>query len=219
MVIVHVNQSEKDQFLYETTCGVGIQELTEQLVAMYKLKQHIERCAEAIETGCRTGFPQQVVEMLQRTTGEARALVSAAQVSQKVSLELEDLEESLETLRRAVMLSFPSEDAARAGPFCAVFEDPQSADADEYVLIWIRKELDSGKKLSDYIGKNEKTKAIIKLFNKTHPENSAGVKDAIIQQKPKTFMETDDRCEVVKVEKVGNDLQRQFLGFSNVDYK
>lgn len=219
MVIVHINQSEKDQFLYETTCGVSVGELTAQLVSLYKLKRHIERCAAAIEEGCRTGFPQQVVEMLQRTTGEARALVSVAQVGQKVCLSAEELEEALETLRRAVALSFPSEDAAREGPFGAVFEDPESADPDEYVCIWIRKELDPSKKLSDYIGKNEKTKAIIKLYNKTHPENSAGVKDASVQQKPKTFMETDDKCEVVKVDKVGHDLQRQFLGFSSIDYK
>lgn len=220
MVIVHINQSEKDQFLYETTCGIGIQELTEQLVSMYKLKLHIEKCAKMIEEGCiSSGFPRQVVEMLQRTAGEARALICVAQVTQKVCLNSEELEESLETLRRAVTLSFPSEDAAREGPFKAVFDDPQTANDDEYVCVWIRKELDLSKKLSDYIGKNEKTKAIIKLFNKTHPENSAGVKDAPTQQKPKTFMETDEKCEVVKVDKVGHDLQRQFLGFSDVDYK
>ena len=228
MVVIHINQSEKDQFLYETTFGISVHELTERLVYMYKLKQHIERCADSVTKGCccggsssSTGFSQQVVEMLQRTAGEARALVCAAQVAQKVCLTEEELEDSLEALRKAVSLSFPSEEAARKSPFGAVFDDPQTADTDEYVCTWIRKELDPNKKLSDYIGKNEKTKAIIRLINKTHPEASAAIAAATpaTQQKPKTFMETDEKCEVVKSDVVGHDLQRQFLGFSDIGYK
>jgi len=117
----------------------------------------------------RTGNapPDDIGAVITRTVADASALISEKQVQMKVHATAKALEDAINNVRGAVMIAFPmglpDYDTVRM-----ILEDREQLeggaaslevlDADSTSLWCFNKELQREKLLSDYTGKNEKTK-------------------------------------------------------------
>lgn len=122
----------------------------------------------------RTGNapPDDIGAVITRTVADASALISEKQVQMKVHATAKALEDAINNVRGAVMIAFPmglpDYDTVRM-----ILEDREQLeggaaslevlDADSTSLWCFNKELQREKLLSDYTGKNEKTKVVAKL--------------------------------------------------------
>ncbi|XP_054005247.1 cilia- and flagella-associated protein 298 [Hylaeus anthracinus] len=111
-------------------------------------------------------------EVLERTIGEARAMVSKKLVQQDKLVTQKLVQEALDNLRGAVTIVYPMglppHDVIRQE-----FENTEDLSGTQASLevidlqlaqLWFSgKEMLPGKKLKDYLGRNEKTKIIVKL--------------------------------------------------------
>jgi len=121
----------------------------------------------------RTGNapPDEIGAVITRTVTDANALISEKQVQMKVAATAKALEDAINNIRGAVMIAFPmglpDYDMVRQ-----ILEDREALDGagsleildPESTSLWcFNKELQREKLLSDYTGKNEKTKVVAKL--------------------------------------------------------
>jgi hypothetical protein len=115
----------------------------------------------------RTGVPPpaEIAKILTTTAEGAENLLK-----KKFPTPLEDVKEQLAMLKGAVMIAYPAYHRLPVyDPAREELEHPMTAaDADflearECVLWWAGKELSSSEEFSTYIGKNEKTKVVLKL--------------------------------------------------------
>ncbi|CAK9064270.1 Cilia- and flagella-associated protein 298 (Protein kurly homolog), partial [Durusdinium trenchii] len=215
MVVLVVKRSEKEQFLFETTCASGNDELVRTLVLLWNLRLKVELLAGAVEelakygpakaeaekglddvqdqareaeggarpdrganytcdpTGNRTGEAPspQLQQVLNKVAEDAKQAISAAQVRAKVALSVELLEEKLATIRGAVTMAFPMGLPAY-DPIRMALEDTthtqdiygeQQLDPETAQLWWAGKEFLRDQTVGDRVGRNEKTKIIVKL--------------------------------------------------------
>ncbi|XP_021924692.1 UPF0769 protein C21orf59 homolog isoform X3 [Zootermopsis nevadensis] len=111
-------------------------------------------------------------DVIKRTTEEAKAVVSKKQIQADVCLTLKMVQNALDILRGAVMIVYPmnlpphdvirhelenTEDLSGMQASLEVIEVTQTQ-------LWFSgKEMYRDKKLADYVGRNEKTKVIVKL--------------------------------------------------------
>lgn len=124
--------------------------------------------------GRRTGSAPiaRLAEVMKRTVAEAKAAISPAQAKAGVALTPAVVKDALDKLRGAVMIVYPmglppydevrliledKEELAGKQAALAVIESDQAA------LWWAGKDLTRDKLLSDFIGRNEKTKIIVKI--------------------------------------------------------
>ena len=124
-------------------------------------------------SGNRTGEapPQQLQQVLEKVAQDAKQAVSADQVKNKVPLTVELLEEKLSTIRGAVTMAFPMglptfdpvriaiEDADHSAE---IYGEKQLS-AETAQLWWASKEFPRDQTVGDRVGRNEKTKIIVKL--------------------------------------------------------
>ena len=126
--------------------------------------------------GQRTGATpaKEICDILNRTATDAESAVSANLVAQRKNLNIATISEQLDLLRGAVMIAYPayhrlpSYDPARIELENKEELDGQSESQDaleprEASLWWAAKEMQRGQLLADYIGKNEKTKVVLRL--------------------------------------------------------
>ncbi|GLC41822.1 hypothetical protein PLESTM_001243800 [Pleodorina starrii] len=128
-------------------------------------------------TGRRTGnaCDPEVAKVLVRMLEEAAAVAHKDQVVKKVPLTVRALQEAVDNIRGAVMICYPMGlpewDLVRqaiedkedlAGTSYAADDLP----ADIATLWFAGKQMLPDKKLSDYLGRHEKTKAVVKLQKK-----------------------------------------------------
>jgi hypothetical protein len=112
--------------------------------------------------------------VIQRCVQDALALVAEAQVQRKVASTAAALEEAISNIRGAVMIVYPmglpDYDDVRQ-----ILEEREALEGsaaleyleDDKVSLWcFNKELQREKLLSDYVGKNDKTKVVAKLQKK-----------------------------------------------------
>ncbi|CAD7973844.1 unnamed protein product [Amoebophrya sp. A120] len=131
------------------------------------------------EHGFRTGCPPpgEVGEVLIRTANESEQAVAHTLVQQRKNLTKEICEECLAQMRGAVMIAYPAfHKLPFFDPVRLELEDKEELDGQSELqdvldipqaTMWFAgKELVVGKLLSDYVGKNEKTKIVIKLQTK-----------------------------------------------------
>lgn len=126
------------------------------------------------EIGCRNGHApnEKMKNILKKTMEEAKALISKKQVQANVCVTMDMVNEALDQLRGAVMIVYPmglpphepirmelenQEDIAGTQASLQVIPEKEAQ------LWWAAKELHRDKKLQDYIGKNDKTKIIVKI--------------------------------------------------------
>jgi len=128
-------------------------------------------------TGRRTGNAPDpaVAPVLKKTLLDAEAACHKAQVQKKVFLKKKDLMEQVDLIRGATMICFPmglpewdhvrlaleDNEELEGEAIGADILDPNASQ-----IWWAGKQMIEGKKLSDHLGKNEKTKVIAKLVKK-----------------------------------------------------
>jgi hypothetical protein len=158
-----------------------MQGLTPDQVVELKLKDESDvyypsggSVASPDDIGLRVGQAPnaQMQEVLKKTVSEAKAAMSKDQVKRNVVLTKQIIQDVLDKLRGAVMIVYPMglppyeevqtiidnvEDLAGKQAFKMVIPE------DEMQLWWANKELQRGKLLSDFIGRNEKTKIVCKI--------------------------------------------------------
>jgi hypothetical protein len=130
-------------------------------------------------SGYRTGkgLNTQMKEKILETVKEARDLISVNNLQLKKQFSGKEAEEVLMLLKGAVMIAYPGYyGLPHWEPTCLMLEDKFNylqyfpdcdwLDETNSTLWWAKKELLKGKILADYVGKNEKTKIIVKIMPK-----------------------------------------------------
>mmetsp|Transcript_11136 Transcript_11136/g.36659 ORF Transcript_11136/g.36659 Transcript_11136/m.36659 type:complete len:287 (-) Transcript_11136:2620-3480(-) len=128
-------------------------------------------------TGRRTGAAPdpKVAEMLVKTLADAHQYAHKDQVGRKVCLTKKALEEHVDTIRGAVMIAYPM-GLPEWDPVREAIEDCEQLagsaagadvlEADNTQMWWASKALLPENKLSDHVGRNEKTKIVAKIQKK-----------------------------------------------------
>lgn len=132
------------------------------------------------EYGYRTGCPPpgEVADVLLRTATESEQACGPHLVQQKQTLTKSVCEECIDQMRGAIMIAYPAYHRLPVyDPVRMELENNEELDGrsdlqdvldtTEAAMWFAGKEMVAGKIMSVYVGKNEKTKAIIKLQNKT----------------------------------------------------
>lgn len=128
------------------------------------------------EHGYRTGVPPppEVADVLFRTAEEAEAAVSVALVTAKRSLDRATCQTHLDNMRGAVMIAYPGYHRLPVyDPVRMELEDKEELDGQSELqqvldhtqtnMWWAGKELRTDQILEQYVGRNEKTKIVLKL--------------------------------------------------------
>lgn len=160
---------------------------------------------------------EKMAEVLNRTRKEAKATVSKEQVQQNVCLTMENIKDALDQMRGAVMIVYPmglpphdpirlefenSEDLSGTQASLQVLEEDSAA------LWWAGKDMQRGKKLQDYIGKNEKTKLIVKLQKKGQ---GAPAREPVVSEEEKKHMMAYAYRKQEELKKLEEDSDNSFM--------
>nr|XP_020454125.1 UPF0769 protein C21orf59 homolog [Monopterus albus] len=223
--------------------------MTEEQIVDLKLRDEWEdKCVPSggtifrkDEIGRRNGHApnDKMKDVLMKTVEEAKALISKKQVQANVCVTMEMVKEALDQLRGAVMIVYPM-GLPPHDPINMEFEDREDLSGtqaylqvipeDECQLWWAAKEMQRGKKLQDYIGKNEKTKIVVKIQKKGQgaPAREPLVTDE--QQKQMMMHYYRRQEELKKLEEADDDsyldskwsdrqaLKKQFQGLANIKW-
>ncbi|KAL6098684.1 cfap298 [Pungitius sinensis] len=231
------------------TLPPNMQGLTEEQVVELKLKDEWEdRCVpsngpvfKVDEMGRRNGHApnDKMKQILLRTVEDAKALISKKQVEANVCFTVEMVKEALDPLRGAVMIVYPM-GLPPHDPIRMEFENQEDLSGtqaslqviteDECQLWWAGKEMQRGKKLQDYIGKNEKTKLIVKIQKKGQGQPAREPLITDEQQKQMMMHQYRRQEELKKLEEADDDsyldsewsdrqaLRKQFQGLTNIKW-
>lgn len=129
--------------------------------------------------GYRTGCPppNEVGEVLIRTADESDVAVNHNLVPQRRTLRKDVCQECIDQMRGAVMIAYPAYHKLPVyDPVRLELENNEELDgrselqdvleSGDAVMWFAGKEMQASKQMSDYVGKNEKTKVVIKLQNR-----------------------------------------------------
>ncbi|XP_076466408.1 cilia- and flagella-associated protein 298-like isoform X1 [Babylonia areolata] len=183
---VHRICAEMEQLAeHGVTLPPNMQGLTDEQVEELKLKDEWgEKCVpqggakfKKDTVGCRNGQApnDKMKDVLKKTIQEAKDLISKKKVEANALVTQATVKEALDMLRGAVMIVYPmglpphdpirnefenTEDLSGKQASLEVIEEASAS------LWWAGKEMIRGKKLVDFVGKNEKTKIVAKLQKK-----------------------------------------------------
>lgn len=161
----------------------NMQGLTDEQIEELKYKDEYEKicvpqggsveCEDPI--GRRTGKApnEAMAEVLMKTITDAKEMVSNKLTASNTVLTLAIVKDALDRLKGAVMIVYPMK-LPPYDPVQMEFENDEDLSGtqasleviEQGSLWWAGKELLPEKLLSDYVGKNEKTKVIVKLTKK-----------------------------------------------------
>ncbi|KAM4795484.1 cilia- and flagella-associated protein 298-A [Rhinophrynus dorsalis] len=232
------------------TLPPNMQGLTDEQIEDLKLKDEWEeRCIPSggsvfkkDEIGRRNGHApsENMKKVLQKTMEEAKALISKKQAEANVCVTSEMVKDALDMLRGAVMIVYPmglpphdpirmefegNEDLSGTQAGQMVIKEPDAQ------LWWAGKELQRNKKLSDYVGKNEKTKIIVKIQKRGQ---GAPAREPVIseeeqkkmmmyyyrrQEELKKLEEDEDNSYLNAEWADSNALKREFQGVKNIKWR
>uniref|UniRef100_A0A3Q3WLM1 Cilia and flagella associated protein 298 n=1 Tax=Mola mola TaxID=94237 RepID=A0A3Q3WLM1_MOLML len=199
------------------TLPPNMQGLTEEQIVELNLKDEWEdKCMPSggavfkkDEIGGRNGHApnDKMKEVLMKTVEAAKALISKKQAEANVCVTMEMVTGALDQLRGAVMIVYPM-GLPPHDPIRMEFEDREDLSGtqaslrviaeDECQLWWAAKEMQRGKKVQDYVGKNEKTKLVVKIQKKLEATDDDSYLDS----------EWSDR----------QALKKQFQGLTNIKW-
>ncbi|MBN3275615.1 CF298 protein, partial [Polyodon spathula] len=182
---------------------------------------------------------EKMKQVLLKTVEQAKSLISKKQVQANECVTLGMVKEALDQLRGAVMIVYPM-GLPPHDPIRLEFEDREDlsgtqaalqliADS-EAQLWWAAKELHRGKKLTEYVGKNEKTKIIVKIQKRGQ---GAPAREPVIspeEQKQMMMYYSRRQEELKKLQKADDDsyfdsewadrhsLKKQFQGLGDIKW-
>jgi hypothetical protein len=128
------------------------------------------------DTHYRLGWllSEEMTKMMLEESMKTKELIHKSQVDRKVNLSMKMLTDQLDIIRGIVMMAYPAYyGLGEWEPIKVILENNEEFDEKmnltddlnpENSTIWIvGKELQKGKRLSDYFGKNEKQKLVVKV--------------------------------------------------------
>lgn len=131
------------------------------------------------ETNYRTGWllSEEMTKMMLDEAMKTKELIHKSQVDRKVCLNMEMLQQQLDIIRGITMMAYPAyHGLGEWEPIRVILENNEEFDEKmdltddlnpENSTLWIvSKELQKGKLFSDYFGKNEKQKFVVKIQKK-----------------------------------------------------
>lgn len=231
------------------TLPPNMQGLTEeQIVELKLIDEFEERCVPSggpvlrkDEIGRRNGQApnDKMKDVLMKTVDKAKALISKKQAQANVCVTVDMVKDALDQLRGAVMIVYPM-GLPPHDPIRMEMEDREDLSGtqaslrvipeEDCQLWWAAKEMQRGKKLQDYIGKNEKTKLVVKIQRKG--QGAPAREPLITQEQQKQMMLHYHRRqeELKKLDEADDDsyldsdwsdrqaLKRQFQGLTNIKW-
>ncbi|XP_066555923.1 cilia- and flagella-associated protein 298 [Amia ocellicauda] len=231
------------------TLPPNMQGLTDEQIEELKLRDEWgEKCIpcggaefKKDEIGRRNGHApnEKMKQVLKKTIEEAKSLISKKQVQANVCLTLDMVTEALDQLRGAVTIVYPM-GLPPHDPIRMEFENQEDLSGtqaslqviaeEEAQLWWAAKELQRGKKLQEYVGRNEKTKIVVKIQKRG--QGAPGREPVISPEEQKQMMLHYHRRqeELKKLEEADDDthlnsdwsdrqaLKRQFQGLTNIKW-
>ncbi|XP_020783218.1 cilia- and flagella-associated protein 298-like [Boleophthalmus pectinirostris] len=231
------------------TLPPNMQGLTEdQIVELKLIDEWEEKCVPSggpvlrqDEIGKRNGQApnEKMKEVLMKTVDEAKTLISKKQIQANVCVTMDMVKEALDQLRGAVMIVYPM-GLPPHDPIRMEMEDREDLSGtqaslqvvpeEDCQLWWAAKEMQRGKKLQDYIGKNEKTKIFVKIQKKG--QGAPAREPLITEEQHKQMMMHYHRRqeELKKLEEADDDsyldsdwsdrqaLKRQIQGLTNIKW-
>ncbi|EDO33865.1 predicted protein [Nematostella vectensis] len=181
-----------------------------------------------------------MAEVLNRTRQEAMAAVSKNLVKTDICLTMEKVKDALDQMRGSVMIVYPmglpphdniTLEFDNQEDLSGMQGSLQVLDEGTAQLWWAGKELQRGKKLQDFIGKNEKTKLVVKLQKKGQ---GAPAREQVFSEEERKHMMAHayrKQEEMKKLENAEEDaylnsawadpnsLKRQFHGLGNFKWR
>lgn len=230
MVVLHFKRTDLNQFLFQTTTDISIDDLVAELVAINNLRLKVDRAAVALEdlaskgplkpeglrgldektydeylqgdditvrdglkampptvgerqvndeTKYRTGWVlgEDISKKMLDMAMEMKKLIHKSSVDAKRYLNKDMLQEQIDLVRGMMMMAYPGfHGLGEWEPIWLILENKEEHDekmnlsddlAVENTVLWIvNKEMQLGKKFSDYFGTNEKSKMVVKITKK-----------------------------------------------------
>lgn len=171
-------------------------------------------------TGRRTGnaCAPEVAKVLLRTLDEAAALVHKSQVERKVALTETMLSEAIDNIRGGVMICYPmglpewdlvrenleGKEDLSGTQFALEEMDPETS-----TLWFAGKQMLFEKQLKDYVGRHEKTKAVVKLQKKG---SGAPAREPVVDQETQKAMMSWYYKKQEEQKKLAEDEDDHFTG-------
>ncbi|KFM59534.1 hypothetical protein X975_21756, partial [Stegodyphus mimosarum] len=177
-------------------------------------------------------------EVLTKTTAEAKTRISQKLADAGVCLTISDINECLDMLNGAIMITYPmglppyevvKQELEGKEDLSGTQASKEVLEEDKTELWWAGKQLEKTKSLSEYIGKNEKSKLVVKLQKKGH---GAPAKEPVLteqQKKDLMLAEYRRREELKKLEDDdshldsqwadNSQLKKSFLGLNRIRFK
>nr|XP_002127537.1 cilia- and flagella-associated protein 298-like [Ciona intestinalis] len=233
-----------------TLLPYNMQGLTDEQIIELKLKDEwAERCIPSggatfckDDIGRRNGQAPstKMAEVLIKTINEAKANINKKLVDANSVMTKEIIKDTLNELRGAVTIVYPM-GLPPHDPIKMEFDGEEDLSgtqaslsvipADQGSLWWAAKEMQLNKKLSDYVGKNEKTKIVVKLQKRgtgppgrepvvTEDEKKQMMLQAYRRQEDlKKLQEVEDDNHLNSQWADSNMLKRQFQGLNNISWR
>lgn len=182
------------------------------------------------KTRYRTGIvlPEDLTKVLLNEVAKAKEIISKEAMTAKNPLSKRVLTEAIDNLRGAVMIAYPAYHSLPTWePARMILEGTfdftnMSTDNLEYLdvkdtsLWWAGKELMRGKTLADYVGKNEKTKIVVKMQKSG---SGAPVRESAIDQDAYKNMLSFYHKKQEEMKKLEEDNDDSFLNAAWADPK
>ncbi|KAG7271911.1 hypothetical protein CRUP_024561 [Coryphaenoides rupestris] len=178
MVQLHLKRGDQSLFLVETSAGVLVRDLVRHVTAVYNGRLRVDRICSEVEELWKHGVTlapsmQGLTEQQVEELGLLDEWVERCkQVQAGVCVTMEMVQEALDQLRGAVAIVYPM-GLPPHDPIRMELEEKEELSGTqaslqvvseaECQLWWAAKELLRDKKLHDYIGRNEKTKIVVKI--------------------------------------------------------
>lgn len=230
----------------------NMQGLTDEQIIELKLKDDwSDKCIPSggyiekkDELGRRNGrVPlEKMVDVLVRTIKDAKEKISKNLVQKDICLNQAKIQEAIDELRGAVTIVYPM-GLPPYDPIAMEFENNEDLEGTQAILevitesdasLWFsgkEMQINNSKKLSDYLGKNEKSKVIVKIQKKGH--GAPGREPVVSEEEQKQMMAYyyKKQEELKKLNQQEDDtyldsnwadnqqLKRQFQGLNNIKWK
>ena len=200
----------------------GLDDIEEQAGKVVEKGAHYS----ADPCGNRTGNPPgpELAATLQRCAADCRAVVSKAQVARKVALTRELLDEKVDNVRGAVMMAYPMglpaydlvRDMLESDDLAAAGITPQAFDPATATLWWAGKEFPRGKVVGDRLGRNEKTKIVVKIQN---PGSGPPAREPAVSEDERKAMMAHYFKKQEEAKRMAEDDDNNYLASSWADSK
>ncbi|KAL0539289.1 hypothetical protein IC582_023485 [Cucumis melo] len=169
---LHVKSGDdscQNGFLYECHSDSLIEEIASEVIQIFNLQSKIHRLISEFEPRLLPFSGDPKATPLLRAFSEAKSYASKDMIIHNRPLSFLVLRHHFETIERELVANFDTLGVYDSTQYQQLLSDVRLLDKETTQLKLAGKELMKEKQLCDYIGRNEKTKIVLKLQPKTTP--------------------------------------------------